>query len=174
MDAIKVYDYLERARRPVLNAIASLTEEQYRREFGFGLRTIASTVTHIAISEWYYVERLMGRTIAPYAEWPIQYEEPPAFHVMRPMWDEQAARTRAAIAAERDWGRLIEYDGFPDDQGRRFRIRAAAGDFFTQLALHEVHHRAQLLAMLRLMGERARPIQDLDYNAMMFERNPLT
>lgn len=75
-----------------------------------------------------------------------------------------------ALATERDWNRKITYLSFPDDHGRRFHITATAGDFFTQLALHEVHHRAQLMAMLRELGDAVPPLQDLDYNEMMFER----
>ena len=69
-----------------------------------------------------------------------------------------------AIAAERDWGRVITYESFPGDDGRRFRVTATAGDFFTQLALHEVHHRAQIMAMLRGLGGSVPALQDLDYN----------
>lgn len=35
-----------------------------------------------------------------------------------------------------------------------------------RLLFHEVHHRAQVMAMLRLLGE---PIQGLDYSLMRWE-----
>mgnify|MGYP003453290238 CR=1 FL=1 len=41
-------------------------------------------------------------------------------------------------------------------------------DLFTQLALHEMHHRAQIMAMLRESG--AAILEDLDYNALMYQR----
>jgi len=46
-------------------------------------------------------------------------------------------------------------------------MTATAGDIATQLVLHEVHHRAQAMAMLRHLG---RPVQDIDYNDLMYER----
>lgn len=171
MDPVKIYAYLTKSRERVLDAVKPLSAEQYFRRFEFGLSTIASTVAHIMISEWYYIERLEGREVRPYADWPIKYEQPPEFAVIELRWREQAEITRAAICRERDWGRVISYVSFPDEQGRRFNISATAGDMFTQLALHEVHHRSQVMAMIRLMG--LTPVEDVDYNAMMFERSPL-
>lgn len=173
MDPLRIYDYLSRSRERVLDAVRPLTPEQYRREFGFGLKTIASTLTHVMISEWYYVERLEGRPVPPYERWPIQYERPPAFEVVERVWREQAVRVRAAIAAERDWTRRIAYDSFADDHGKRFHIAAPAGDVVTQLVLHEVHHRAQIMSMLRELGSGVPPVQDIDYNNVMYERREM-
>lgn len=170
MDPLRIYDYLTLSRQRVLDAVRPLTPQQYHRPFTFGLKTIGTTLTHIMISEWYYIERLEGRAVAPYEQWPIKYESPPAFDVIEAAWREQAKRVRAAIAAEREWNRRITYLSFPDDHGKRFHITATAGDFFTQLALHEVHHRAQVLAMLRELGDGVMPVQDIDYNDLMYER----
>lgn len=171
MDPVKIYAYLMKTRERVLGAVRPMPREQYFRKFEFGLSTIASTLTHIMISEWYYVERFEGREVRPYAEWPIKYETPPEFAVIDRRWREQAEITRGAIERERDWQRVISYVSFPDEQGRRFNISATAGDMFTQLALHETHHRSQVMAMIRLMG--LTPVEDVDYNAMMFERRPI-
>lgn len=178
MDPLKIYDYLTKARQRVLDALRPLTPQQYQHQFTFGLKTISATLTHIMISEWYYIERLEGRTVPPYEQWPIQYEKPPAFDVIDSTWREQAKNVRAAVAAERDWARRITWLSFPDDSrgGKRFHITATAGDFFTQLALHEVHHRAQVMAMLRTLpgaGAGGTPVQDIDYNDLMFERREI-
>ena len=141
MDPIRIYDYLAQSRQRVLDAVRPLTSQQYQREFGFGLKTIGATLAHIMISEWYYIERVEGRRVPPYDQWPIKYEHPPAFEVAEAVWCEQAKSVRASIAAQRDWNRRITWESFPNDAGKRFHITATAGDFFTQLALHEVHHR---------------------------------
>jgi uncharacterized damage-inducible protein DinB len=44
---------------------------------------------------------------------------------------------------------------------------AGAADIFTQLVLHEVHHRAQAMNMLRQLGIAA---EDIDYNTLMYRR----
>jgi uncharacterized damage-inducible protein DinB len=125
------------------------------------------------ISEWYYVERIEGRQVPPYEEWPIKYEDPPALEIVETTWREQAKRIREVIAAERDWGRIITWDSFPDDNGRRFQITATAGDVLTQLVLHEVHHRSQIMAMFRELGEGVPPLQDMDFGELMYGRRAL-
>jgi uncharacterized damage-inducible protein DinB len=47
-------------------------------------------------------------------------------------------------------------------------VNASPADIFTQLALHEVHHRAQALNILRRLGVTF--AEDLDYNALMYKR----
>lgn len=47
-------------------------------------------------------------------------------------------------------------------------MEATARDIFTQLAFHEVHHRAQVLNMLRQVG--CPELGDLDFNALMYSR----
>ena len=176
MDPLRTYDYLTLARGKVFDWVRPLSAAQYLQKFPIGLGSLGCTLTHIMIAEWFYMQRMYERSVPPYEEWPIQYEKPPAFAVVETTWRAQAVDTRAAIAAERDWSRKISWRGFPDEQGRVFDITATAGDFVTQLVLHEVHHRAQIMAMLRVLGDArpGPPLEDLDYNALMFERRPAT
>jgi uncharacterized damage-inducible protein DinB len=169
MDPLKIYDYLTIARGRLMDAAKILAPEQYLKPFKFGLKSVASTLTHLMISEWYYMERFTGRAVPPYEEWPIKYESPPAFDVVERTWRGQATDVRATLAGERDWGRTITWLSFPNDEGTRFHIVVTPGDLFTQLALHEAHHRSQAMVMLRELGH---PLSDLDYNALMFERRP--
>lgn len=170
MDPLKIYDYLIATRERVFGAIRPLSPEQYAHQSAIGLKTIGSTLTHLMVSEWYYIERLEGRTVPPYDQWPIKYEAPPPFAEIEGTWREQQQRIRAIVAAERNWPRTITWLGFPDDtrEMKRFQITCTAGDLFTQLALHEMHHRAQIMAMLRESG--AAILEDLDYNALMYQR----
>jgi len=178
MDPLKIYDYLIRTRERMFDAVRPLSAEQYGRLFPIGLKTIGATLTHLMISEWYYIERLHGRAVPPYDQWPVRYEAPhtPEFAVMEIIWREQWRRVRMVIAAEcerGDWKRKITWLSFPDDTrgNKRYQITATAGDFMSQLALHEMHHRSQAMMMLRAMeGEGVRPVQDIDYNDLMFER----
>jgi uncharacterized damage-inducible protein DinB len=105
---------------------------------------------------------MLGRPVPPYEEWPIQYEKPPTFAEVESIWTRQAAETRAGLAAQSDWGRLIEYRTVRD--GRPIIITTSPNDLLTQLALHEVHHRAQVMCMLRQLGVAA---EDIDFNALM-------
>lgn len=181
MDPLRIYDYLLKSRDRVFDAVRPLTPQQFRREFPIGVNSVGSTLAHLMVSEWYYIERFEERLVPPYEEWPIRYEDPPAFEFVEPSWRKQGEHIRALIAAQRKeaggrgWDRRITWLGFPDDTrgGKRFHITVTAGDLLAQLALHEAHHRAQLMAMLREMRDEGVPIpplQDLDYGMMMYER----
>ncbi len=173
MNPLKTYEYLCKAREKVISAVGSAGAPAWDHRFEFGLGTIGSTLTHIMISEWYYLERLQERDVPTYDQWPIKYESPPAFAEVQSTWARQAVEGRSVIAAERDWSRPITWLSFPNDQGKRFHIKVTPNDLFTQLALHEVHHRAQIMVMLKQLGRPpGQPLEDLDYNAMMFERVP--
>jgi len=175
MNPLTTYEYLTTTRAKVLDAARLLPDGLYRRPFPFGLSTIASTLTHIMISEGYYADRLEGRDVPPYDRWPIKYESPPALGIVEDLWRTQAERVRGIVLAERDWTRPVSWVSFPDGQGRRSRIGTTSGGLLTQLALHEVHHRAQVMAMLKLLGGDLPPgatVEDLDFNAWMFERRP--
>jgi uncharacterized damage-inducible protein DinB len=173
MDPVRIYDYLMRTRERIFDAVRSLSQAEYQQSFGFGLAGgLGPTLAHLMTSEWYYIERLESRTVPPYEQWPFRYEPPhtPAFDVIEMVWRTQGQHVRNVIAGECDWNRAITWLGFPDDTrgNKRFHITCTAGDLFTQLALHEAHHRAQALAMLRLVGRTI--VQDIDFNALMFER----
>lgn len=50
-------------------------------------------------------------------------------------------------------------------------VTASAADIFSQMALHEVHHRAQAMNMLRQLGAT---MEDIDFNALMLRRREAT
>ncbi len=168
MEPLKIYDYLTLARQRILARVRPLSAEQYAREFPIGHQTLGRTLTHIMISEYYYVQRIRGRDVPPYEEWPIQQEAPPPFGALEAAWIEQAGDTRDALSAVRDWSAELEYRVTGDDD-RAEIVTASAADIFTQLALHEVHHRAQVMNILRHLGVA---VEDLDFNALMFNRRP--
>ncbi|MCI0359527.1 MAG: DinB family protein [Planctomycetaceae bacterium] len=165
MEPLKIYDYLTLARQRIFEWVRPLSAEQYGREFPIGLGTLGRTLTHIMICEWAYVQRIQGRDLPPYETWPIQDEKPPPFTTLEPVWITQAGQTRAALAAVRDWSKELEYRVTRND--RTSIITASPADIFTQMALHEVHHRAQAMNMLRHLGVAA---EDIDFNTLMYQR----
>ncbi|MCL4196652.1 MAG: DinB family protein [Phycisphaerales bacterium] len=166
MNVLRTYDYLVLARGKVFDVVRPLSAEQYAREFSIGLGTLGRTLTHLMICEWFYLQRVERRTVPPYGQWPIRDEQPPPFAVLEEKWATQARETRAMLAAVRDWEAPIDYPALTDDQPPTV-ITASAMDIFTQLVLHEVHHRAQALNMLRQMGVT---LGDIDFNALMYQR----
>ena len=65
----------------------------------------------------------------------------------------------------RDWTTELEYEAEGDDGP--VVVTASPADIFTQLSLHEVHHRAQVMFMLRQLGVA---LADIDFNALMYKR----
>ena len=100
--------------------------------------------------------------------WPYTDESPFPFPELERAWASQAEDTHATIATIAgitDWDEAFDYEVLTD--GVRNIATASAGGMMTQLALHEVHHRAQVMAMLRPLGQ---PVEEIDFNVLMFER----
>jgi uncharacterized damage-inducible protein DinB len=63
-----------------------------------------------------------------------------------------------------DWAKPLTYSYV--DEGERVHVRTTTGGVAAQLCFHEIHHRAQAMAMLRQLGVAA---QDLDYSFLMYQ-----
>lgn len=161
----RAYEGLTLARRRLFDWVRPLNQEQYARQLPIGLHTLRATLVEICRGEWIYSLRLRGETPPPRDEWPISETKQPTFADLEPLWTDQAKRTHALLASIKDWSRPIEYRA--PQPGKIIHISATAGDIVTQLLFHEVHHRAQAMAMLRTLGVEA---QNLDYSLHMFKR----
>ncbi|MBX3405730.1 MAG: DinB family protein [Phycisphaeraceae bacterium] len=172
MNPLRTYHYLVLARQKILDWSRLLSPEQHAQQFPIGLGSLARILTHIMICEWFYIQRLQGLAVPPYKEWPIRDETPPRFEIIEQEWKTIEAQTRAAIGSvdrAGEWGEVITYMAQRDD-GKRVEVSATKGDILTQLVLHEVHHRAQAMNILRHLGVK---VEDIDYNAMMYTRREL-
>ena len=169
MDPLKTYDYLVLARDKIFQWVRPLSADQYAREFPIGLGTLGRTLTHIMICEWAYVRRIEGLEVPPYEQFPFQDETPPAFNTLETAWIDQAKQTRTVIRAVRDWNREFDYRTTRNE--RQMIVTATPADIFTQLVLHEVHHRAQAMNMLRQLGVA---VEDIDFNELMFTRREVS
>lgn len=165
MNTTKTYDYLVLARRKIFGWARPLTPEQYTRQFEIGLGSLSRTLTHIMICEWMYMERLMRRKVPPYESWPIKDETPPAFDVIEREWTSLAERTARELAGINDWDVPRRWRSTWEGVTRESNVTAA--DIVTQMFLHEVHHRAQAMNMLRRLGVQ---VEDIDYNEFFWDR----
>lgn len=164
LDFAHFFDYLVLARGRLLDWIGAQPDELYTRAYPFGLGSIRATLIHVADIEWGYVQRLEGRDYTR-AESPFTAARYPALPLFSAAWSAQRPATRAAFAGLGDPSRRIEYVSRNFTPPRR--TRTTAGGIAGQLLFHEVHHRAQVMTMLRLAGV---PIQDLDYSGLVWER----
>lgn len=167
VDVLRLFDYLATARRQVLGWVGAQPPGVYTQPFPVGHRSIRATLLHIAAAEWAYVERLAGRD-HPLSESPFTEETLPTFEPLAGAWEQQAARTRAAINSLGDVRRPVEFISRAGPVP--MRVRATAAEIVLHMALHEMHHRAQVMAMLRQVGVKA---ENLDYSILAFTRTPL-
>lgn len=168
MDPLRIYDYLTTARVRVFDWVRPLTAEQYAAEHPIGLGSLARTLHHIQAAEWHYMRRIRGeneplRAVPPEHDTEVGAAGALPFERLEPVWTALAAQTRIDLAAVTDWATARVYHTTWD--GKPYAYRASHGDIFAQLALHEVHHRAQALNMLRRLGVQT---EDIDYNALMW------
>lgn len=157
MGPLDHYAYVTDARHRLLDRVRDLTPDQYAQEFPFGLKSIRRTVHHLAGAERFLIGQFRG---GPEGEYPYTYERYPDFLTLEQRWRDQERQIVDTLTAERDWERLIEFRTVPAGTRRVFRVKASPLRIFTQFAYHEVHHRAQIMAMLRQVGA---PVENLDY-----------
>ncbi len=162
------FDYLVTARGRLLEWVGAQPASAYTQTFPIGLGSIRATLLHTAAAEWGYTQRLAGTDYEP-KDNPFTVERLPEFEAFAAAWDRQRPVTSRVLADLGDPARPIE------TVSRMFtppmRIRATAGGLAGQLLFHEIHHRAQVMAMLRQVGVKA---ENLDYSVLMFGRTPVT
>ena len=157
-DPVHVYAILTEARQKLFGWIRPLDQGRYTQEFSFGCRTLRATMIEIAATELYLAMRLREERLPPVAEWPISEERQPTFVSLESAWGALSERTRMTLAHTSDWDHRVTTELVLPQ--KTLRLTASKADIATQLLLHEVHHRAQAMAMLRQLGVAA---QDLDY-----------
>ena len=161
------FDYLLKARGRLLEWIRTQPSGVYTKAFPIGLGSIRATLLHTAGAEWAYVRRLGGESVSP-ADSPFTVERQPEFDPFAAAWEREAAATRRTLAGIGDPGRPVEFTSAVGP--KRMRVCTTAGGIAGQLLFHEVHHRAQVMAMLRQSGVAA---ENLDYSVLLWERTPV-
>jgi uncharacterized damage-inducible protein DinB len=165
MNFVRAYEYLTKARAKLFDWIRPLSQEQYTHEFPFAHHTLQAAMVEMARAEWLYATRLQRETVPPREQWPISVQRQPTFPELEVAWSAQAPVTARTLAEITDWDTPFEYS--VSERGKKIIITVTPADVATQLCFHEVHHRAQAMAMLRQLGVEA---QNLDYSIFMYGR----
>jgi uncharacterized damage-inducible protein DinB len=164
-----LHDGLVKARARLFEWIRPLTLEQYTQEFPLGLKTLRATMIEIASGEWVYTRRLQGEEVLPSEQRPFAPFAETGFAPLEPVWQEETDRTVRTLREISDWSAPVEYLIRRTDQPT-LRVQTTTGGIAAQMLFHEVHHRAQAMAMLRQLGV---PAQNLDFSMFMFHRTEL-
>ncbi len=161
IDPAETYEYLVKARSRIIQRVRELTYNQYRQQFPFGHRTVRKTLVHIVDVEWWYTRILRGQ---PGDQYPFNRYLKTRFEPLAQAWEEQAEETRRTLRDVRDWGAQVE-SWWTTKRWRR-GIRTTASAVAIQLLFHEVHHRAQVMTMLRALDA---PVQGVDYSLLEWQ-----
>jgi uncharacterized damage-inducible protein DinB len=164
MRPLEHYEALLNSRSKLLEWVHALTPEQLVQEFGFGHMTVRATLAHLAGGEWLYGKLVRGEEFSP-GNLPFTAATHPDLPSLETGWKELEASTRAWLESEKDWSRRIEkIKDLPG--GKRVRVGYTPERLAFQMFYHEVHHRSQIMAMLRLMGLS---VQNLDFSRYAYD-----
>lgn len=140
-----LFAYNRWANRRILDAAATLDDDDLARDLGSSFPSVLATLAHIVAADWVWVRRWSGESPpGPPAEWDLS-----SLDRVRSKWDEIEAERDAVLAALDD-----------DDLARDVRYRDTAGTPFTSrmdeilrhLVNHSTYHRGQVVTMLRQLG----------------------
>jgi uncharacterized damage-inducible protein DinB len=152
-------DYNVWATRRLLDAVASLTPEQFERDFGSADKSIFGTLRHVLRSENGWVNRVQGNgqgASLPLIETLAQ---------LRETWNGVHAQWQAFIkaATQSDLDGLCNYH---DLKGNPWTN--TLWEILIHVVNHSTHHRGQVAAFMRASGTTPPP---LDYIAYVRSKN---
>jgi uncharacterized damage-inducible protein DinB len=152
-DLQTLVDYHYWARDRMLDAVATLTPEQYQRDLGSSFKSVRETMTHLYAAEWAWYERWQGRSPTALLS-PDQFADLAA---LRRAWSELETKLRDYVAGlgEHGTSKIIEYKLLSGAAGA-----SPLGQMLQHVVNHASYHRGQVTTMLRQMG--AQPAKPMD------------
>jgi uncharacterized damage-inducible protein DinB len=152
-DLQTLLDFHYWARDRALEALETLTPEQYNRDLGSSFKSIRDTVTHVYAAEWAWYSRWHG--VSPTALTAgDQLLDLPA---LRSAWVEHEQKMRAFVGGltDADVNRIVEYKLLSGQPGS-----TPLWQIVQHVVNHASYHRGQLTTMLRQLG--AQPAKSMD------------
>lgn len=152
-DLQTLIDYHYWARDRLLQAVETLTPEQYNKDLGSSFKSVRDTLTHIYAAEWAWHLRWMGES--PTALLPSDRFANLA--ALRSAWAELEEKMRAFVNGlpEQGVSRVIEYKLLSGDAGA-----SPIWQMVQHVVNHASYHRGQITTMLRQLG--VKPAKSMD------------
>ena len=140
-----LFQYNAWADRRLLDACASLTNEQFTRNLGSSFSSARDTVTHLYGAEWVWNERFQGRSPSAL----LSAAAFPDLASIRAKLEEmdQYYIDFVSKLTQPDFDRIIRYKGFNGDE-----FSNPLWQSLHQLTNHASYHRGQVVTMLRQLG----------------------
>jgi uncharacterized damage-inducible protein DinB len=144
-DLRRLFDYGYWANRKLFDVIATMTPEQYTRMVGGSYGSIRNTLVHTLSAEWGWLDRCGGMPRGP----ALKPDDFPSFAALREQWAavERGVRAFLDSLGDGDLERPVEFT-LPGRGAQVMRV----GELMQHAANHGVHHRGQLVLLIRLLG----------------------
>jgi uncharacterized damage-inducible protein DinB len=144
-DLQTLVEYHYWARDRLLEAVAPLTPDEWRRDLGSSFKSVYETVAHIYGAEWAWHQRWLGQS--PTALFPAEKVADVAR--VREAWTELEANVRAFLArlGEDGISRVFDYTLLNGTPGS-----SPFWQMLQHIVNHASYHRGQVTTMLRQLG----------------------
>jgi uncharacterized damage-inducible protein DinB len=153
----ELYRYNGWANGRLLEAVSTLTPDEFSRDLGSSYPSARDTLLHIVWAEWIWLQRWKG--LSPQSV--FQAADFPDVDAVRTRWSEVALEQRSfleAIAAER----LLTVVRYLNLQGETWQYPLWRTMY--HVVNHSSYHRGQLTTMLRQLGARPLPTDFLVFH----------
>jgi uncharacterized damage-inducible protein DinB len=144
-----LYDYNAWANHRALDAVSSLTTEQFVQPLGSSFGSVRDTLGHIFGAEWIWLERFQGRSPASLPD-TTQFKDVAS---LQERWNEHEARLLGFVRGltQTDLDRVFEYKTL------KFGVYSnPLWQSMQHVVNHGTYHRGQVTTLLRQLG--AQPI----------------
>lgn len=148
------------ATRRLLILCRSLSREQFHQPFNLGLKTLHHTLTHVVGVMRRWTDRIAERPVRPMLDAVPGAPSAVGADVkdrtpdeLLAILDDAERDLKAVLASLRPDGLagILRLE-FPDDAGRMRRHTFTKGAALIHLCTHSMHHRAQAIAMLKMLN----------------------
>lgn len=157
-DLTDLFDYCYWANGRLFDVVLTLCDEEFTRDLTGGHGSVRATLVHVLNVEWGWLERCGGPARGP----ALQPASFPAALPLRHQFQRLEALVRDFLASCRDADlrRTVEFSF-----GRKPKYAMPMGEVMNHAAIHGVHHRGQVAAMLRTLGHDPGNFDLLSYYA---------
>jgi len=161
-----LYEYDRWANNRVLQAVAALSDEQFRRDLGGSFRSVRDTLVHIIAGEWGWLAYWKEPTPAPAFVADLRKRREALFHPEA--FPNAATVQRKWAEVEKEQAEFVN-DVTNESLQRMLPLRGtqiSLAHLMQHLANHSTYHRGQIALMMRQLG--AEPLAT-DYHLFLLE-----
>lgn len=147
-------DYMYWARDRMLDAVDTISTEQFTRSMGNSFGSIRDTLVHMMWAEMIWLSRWLGETTSP----KVSPEKYPDLTSVRVRWRQLELKLRAYFESV-DAAKLSAPIGYKGLNGLPYETPLC--QMLHHVANHSSYHRGQVTTMLRQLGAAAPKATDL-------------